>query len=170
MSEIHVHGEVGRLEIGGKSYRCAVGSGGVVDAALKKEGDGATPAGSYLFRRVHYRPDRLDVPETGLPVDAITKSDGWSDDDHDADNYNRLVKLPYDGSHEQLWRQDHLYDIVAEIGYNDDPPIAGKGSAIFMHVAREAYTPTAGCIALSLPDLLEILKQINPETRIVIQK
>jgi len=168
MSEIHVHGKAGRLKIGENSYRCVVGASGVVDATAKKEGDGATPAGSYLFRKVHYRPDRLDTPATGLPVHAMAKDDGWSDDSNDPDNYNRLVKLPYPGSHEELWREDHVYDIVVEIGYNDDPPILGKGSAIFMHLVREAYTPTAGCVALSQPDLLEVLGQTNPGTKIII--
>jgi len=170
MSEIHVYGKEDRLEVGGKPYRCVVGSGGVVDASAKKEGDGATPDGSYVFRKVHYRPDRLDAPKTGLPVRPLTKSDGWSDDGNDPDHYNRFVELPYAGSHEELWREDDLYNIIAEIGYNDDPPVVGKGSAIFMHIASEAYTPTAGCVALAPADLLEVLKQTDPTTSIVIHK
>lgn len=170
LPEIHVYGEEGRLEAGGKSYRCVVGKSGVVSANQKKEGDSATPDGSFLFRKVHYRSDRLDEPETGLRTQAMSQDDGWCDDGNDTENYNRLVKLPYRGSHEELWREDDLYNIVVEIGYNDDPPVAGEGSAIFMHIAREAYTPTAGCVALSQPDLLKVLKQIGPKTKIVIHK
>src|SRR5690349_19185916 len=120
MADIQVHGNAGRLTVGGETYRCAVGSGGVVDADAKKEGDGATPAGSYSLRGVYYRPDRLDAPETGLPLRALTPTDGWSDDPRDPEHYNHLVKLPYAGSHEKMWRDDHLYEIVVEIGYNDD--------------------------------------------------
>jgi len=62
-----------------------------------------------------------------------------------------------------------VYDVVVVLGYNDDPPVPGKGSAIFMHIAREGYTGTAGCIALSLPDLLEVLKAATPETRVCVE-
>lgn len=169
MSMIQVYGHDGRLEFNGKTYRCAVGSGGVVDVDKKVEGDGATPAGSYLLRKVHYRPDRFGKsPITQLPMRAMTPNDGWCDDEEHPEAYNRFVTLPYSGSHEELWRDDHLYDIVAEIGYNDAPAVPGKGSAIFMHVARKTYSPTAGCVALALPDLMEVLRQIEPDTRIEI--
>ena len=168
MLAIQVDGQDGRLELNGKTYRCAVGSGGVVSADAKKEGDGATPAGTYSLRKVHYRPDRLDAPKTELPARALSGDDGWSDDSNDPDNYNRFVKLPYIGSHEELWREDHIYDVIVEIGYNDDPAVPGKGSAIFMHIARPGYTSTAGCVALSQPDLLEVLAQTSLDTKIVI--
>jgi L,D-peptidoglycan transpeptidase YkuD (ErfK/YbiS/YcfS/YnhG family) len=171
VSEIHVYGQAGRLTLGDKAYRCVVGAGGVVDADQKQEGDGATPAGSYALRQVHYRPDRLEAPSTKLPVRALTPDDGWGDDPKDANHYNRFVNLPYTSSHEQLWHaDDHLYDVMGEIGYNDNPPVRGKGSAIFMHVARATYAPTAGCVALALPDLLEVLAQTGPDTRIIIHK
>ena len=138
-----------------EEYRCALGKNGVRED--KQEGNGATPAGRFLLREVLYRADRLSALETALPISTIQPHDGWCDDPNDP-NYNKKVVLPYPASHESLWRTDNLYDIVVPIGYNDAPAVPGKGSAIFIHVARADYAPTAGCIALVLPDLIEILR------------
>ena len=61
-----------------------------------------------------------------------------------------------------LWREDGLYDLVVILGYNDDPPVAGRGSAIFLHVARPDYAPTQGCVALARPDLEAVLALAAP--------
>jgi L,D-peptidoglycan transpeptidase YkuD (ErfK/YbiS/YcfS/YnhG family) len=114
-----------------------------------------------------YRPDRLQAPETGLPVRAIDPFDGWCDDPGDT-RYNQLVRLPCDGGHERLWRDDGLYDLLAVIGYNDEPIEAGLGSAIFLHVARPDYGATEGCVALALADLQAVLRDSGPGDRIVI--
>jgi L,D-peptidoglycan transpeptidase YkuD (ErfK/YbiS/YcfS/YnhG family) len=108
---------------------------------------------------VLYRPDRMACPQTGLPVEALKRDDGWCDAPGDP-NYNRAVKLPYPASAESLWRDDRLYDVVALLGFNDAPVVDGAGSAIFLHVAREDYGPTEGCVALALPDLLRVLKTL----------
>lgn len=155
-------------EIGGAAYRCALGRGGVVEAAAKREGDGATPLGSWPLRCLHYRPDRIFPPPNGLPLREIRADDGWCDDPADA-AYNRLVKLPYAARHERLWRDDHLYDLVGELGYNDSPPRAGAGSAIFLHLARPGYTPTEGCVALARNDLLAAVAQLTPDSRVVVK-
>lgn len=126
-----------------------------------------TPVGAFPLRQVMYRPDRLKLPETGLSVQEIDPSDGWCDDPGDT-RYNQLVVLPCDASHERLWRDDGLYDLLAVIGYNDDPVVAGRGSAIFLHVARPDYGPTEGCVALALPDLKDLLRVCSPADRIVI--
>jgi L,D-peptidoglycan transpeptidase YkuD (ErfK/YbiS/YcfS/YnhG family) len=139
--------------------RCTVGRGGI--AIKQHEGDGVTPAGIWPLRHAFYRADRIAAPDTVLPLQALSRTDGWCDAPSDP-NYNRRVALPYDASHENLWRQDRLYDIVVSIGFNDDPVVAGKGSAIFLHVAREGYTPTEGCVALALPDLLDVLRVATP--------
>lgn len=134
--------------------RCALGRGGVrID---KREGDGATPAGAFPLRRLLFRTDRLDRPVTGLPVDPIRADDGWCDDPKDP-AYNRPVRLPFAASHEKLWRDDALYDLVAVVGHNDDPPVPGMGSAIFLHVAKPDWGPTEGCVALTRDDLLRLL-------------
>ena len=143
------------------SVRAALGKGGLITECNKREGDGKSPAGIYPIRYVFYRPDRVDAPETALPVVALTPNDGWCDDPNSSD-YNRHVTLPFAASHEKLWRDDHVYDLVVVLGHNDAPPVAGMGSAIFMHVAREDYSATEGCVALALTDLLEVLKAARP--------
>lgn len=140
--------------------RCALGKGGVKPAAGKREGDGASPAGAWPARRVYYRPDKGAAPETGLPVIALRPEDGWSDDAREP-TYNRLVPLPCRGCHERLWRGDGVYDLIVELGYNDDPPVAGMGSAIFLHIARPDYPPTEGCVALAEADLRAVLKLLG---------
>jgi L,D-peptidoglycan transpeptidase YkuD (ErfK/YbiS/YcfS/YnhG family) len=104
-----------------------------------------------------------------LPVHAIRASDGWCDDPADR-NYNRLVKLPSRRSAEGLTREDHLYDLVLVLGYNDRPRVKGKGSAIFVHLARPGYTPTDGCIALSRRDILALIAQVRPGSDIVVMR
>ena len=148
-----------RLILGTLKLRCALGATGIT--AAKREGDKATPAGRFALRRVLYRPDRLAAPQTALPVAPIRAGDGWCDAPGDP-QYNKPVTLPYAAGHERLWREDHLYDIVVVLGYNDAPPVAGKGSAIFMHVARPGYAPTEGCVALALPDLKAVLARCGP--------
>lgn len=142
--------------------RCSLGRSGVREN--KWEGDGATPVGWFPLRRVLYRPDRLAAPpETRLPVVALHPDDGWCDDPADA-LYNRPVHLPYPGGHERLWRDDHIYDVIVVLGHNDSPPIPGRGSAIFLHVARPDGKPTEGCVALRLDDLLDVLRLCGPES------
>src|SRR5208282_617474 len=94
---------------GGKRLRCALGRAGI--RADKREGDGASPAGSFLMRRVLYRPGRADRPLTKLHAYALAAADGWCDDPDDA-AYNRPVALPYRARAEPLWREDGLYDLV----------------------------------------------------------
>lgn len=139
---------------GGRTVACALGRAGL--SADKREGDGATPIGRFPLRRVLYRADRVALPALSLPVAAIEPGDGWCDDPASAD-YNRQVRLPITASHEHLWRLDSLYDIVVVLGHNDDPPIAGAGSAIFLHVASADYRPTEGCVAVARADLLALL-------------
>ena len=143
---------------GHAAMRCAIGRGGYANA--KQEGDGATPVGLWPVREAFYRPDRIDRPATGLPARPIAPRDGWCDAPGDP-QYNRPVTLPYAASHEKMWRDDHLYDLVVVLGYNDDPPVPGKGSAIFMHVARPDYGPTEGCVALAMPDLLSVVDRLD---------
>jgi len=146
------------LDWGAGAKRCAIGRGGI--GAKGGEGDGITPIGTFPVRRVLYRPDRVSL-RTKLPASAIAENDGWCDAPDDP-NYNMPVKLPYAASHEHMWREDRLYDVVVVLGYNDDPVIAGKGSAIFLHVAQPDYGPTEGCVALALPDLLAVLEKLSP--------
>ncbi len=149
----------------GLMLRCALGRAGL--ARQKREGDGATPMGRFVMRELFYRPDRLAAPRTVLPVRALDPDDGWCDDPADP-RYNRRVTLPYRASAERLWRADHLYDLVVPLGYNDDPVIAGAGSAIFLHAARPDYRPTEGCVALALDDLLRVLAEAEPTSAVTV--
>lgn len=157
---------LGILTAGGYVLRCAVGRCGIGHKSV--EGDGVTPVGRFPLRRVFYRADRLrEPPRTALPVAPIQAMDTWCDDAA-SPAYNRFVTLPHPWRHERLWRDDGLYDVVVVIGFNDDPVVAGRGSAIFLHVARPDYEPTDGCVALALPDLLTVLAACgdNPMIRI----
>jgi L,D-peptidoglycan transpeptidase YkuD (ErfK/YbiS/YcfS/YnhG family) len=156
----------GELTWNGWRLACALGRSGVT--AGKREGDGATPAGRFPLRHLFYRPDRLAAPRSGLPVKPLGENDGWCDDPADT-NYNRLVELPYPASCEALWRDDEIYDLIVPLGYNDDPPVAHLGSAIFLHVARPGLAPTEGCVALPGAELLDLLVACDPSTRLVVE-
>jgi L,D-peptidoglycan transpeptidase YkuD (ErfK/YbiS/YcfS/YnhG family) len=151
---------------GGRRFRCALGPAG--PRRDKREGDGATPVGRFPLRRVLYRADRVAMPVTGLPAQALTPQDGWCDDPADP-AYNRPVRLPHGGRHEKLWRDDGVYDVIVVIGHNDDPPVPGQGSAVFLHVARTGYPPTEGCVALALGDLLAVLAEAAPGDALVVE-
>lgn len=144
----------GRLVLGGEVFRAALGRGGV--RAEKEEGDGATPTGRLLVRRVLYRADRGPPPVCAVPIEPLAPDDGWCDDLRHKD-YNRMVRLPHDARCEALWRTDGVYDLIGVLGWNDAPVVRGRGSAIFLHVARPDYAPTDGCVALALADLRRVL-------------
>jgi L,D-peptidoglycan transpeptidase YkuD (ErfK/YbiS/YcfS/YnhG family) len=105
---------------------------------------------------VLYRADRVPPPACAVPIEPLAPDDGWCDDAADA-AYNRRVRLPYAGSHEELWRTDALYDLIGVLGWNDTPAERGRGSAIFLHIARPDFAPTQGCIALAPADLASVL-------------
>jgi L,D-peptidoglycan transpeptidase YkuD (ErfK/YbiS/YcfS/YnhG family) len=154
------------MDWGAGPRRCAVGPAGI--GHKKGEGDGMTPVGVFPLRRVFWRADRTEKPRTFLPERALQPNDGWCDFPGDP-NYNKLVKHPYPVSAEHLWLDSHVYDIIVIVGFNDDPVVPGKGSAIFLHLAREAYPPTAGCVALTDHDLRAALAQFRPQDRLHIK-
>lgn len=161
-------GSDGTFDLGDRVVRCALGPAGVIAADAKREGDGATPVGVWPMLRVVYRPDRGPAPATGLPVAPVDPQDGWCDDPVDP-NYNRPVTLPYPASCESMWREDELYDVVVILAHNDDPPVPGLGSAIFLHCAKPDYPPTQGCVALAKADLLALLEKARPGDAIEIR-
>jgi len=148
------------LQVGERSIACSIGRSGAIRAADKKEGDGATPLGSWRFRGALLRPDRVAAPAgLRLPWRWLRPDDGWSDDPADP-AYNRPVRHPHGFSAERLWRDDGLYDVIVLLGHNDAPPIPGAGSAIFLHCWREA-APTEGCVAVPYETLLGLLPQLT---------
>lgn len=158
----------GEFSGGDVSCQCALGRGGVIDAAQKREGDGASPLGTWRLKRVLYRPDRVARPETALPVIPLAEHDGWCDaPDHPL--YNRPVTLPFAASHEKLWRDDHVYDLIVELSQNDDPVTPHLGSAVFMHLSRDDFRPTEGCVAIPLDQMLAVLRVASLESTIEIK-
>lgn len=157
----------GQLLAGPVAIACALGRSGI--ATVKREGDGASPRGRHRLRGAVYRADHLKVrPATALPIRATAPRDGWCDAPADR-RYNRPLTLPCPGvSAEAMWREDGLYDLVVDLDYNRGPIRPGRGSAIFMHVARPGYRPTEGCVALARADLLRLLRRLGPRTRIQI--
>lgn len=151
----------GRMDLPAGETLVCLGRGGVKPAVDKREGDGASPAGTWPIRRVFYRPDKGPAPQTALPTQPIAEHDGWCDAPGDP-AYNRAVPLPYPASAERLWRGDDLYDLVVILGHNDDPVVPGLGSAIFLHLQRDDHGPTEGCVAVTRPAMLEFLATAKP--------
>jgi L,D-peptidoglycan transpeptidase YkuD (ErfK/YbiS/YcfS/YnhG family) len=163
---VRSEGAIHVADWGAGPRRCAVGRSGIGEKL--REGDGLTPVGRWPLRRVLYRKDRLEAPATRLPLAEIGKDDAWCDVPGDP-NYNRLVRLPYASVDERLWREDSLYDLIVVVGFNDDPVVPGKGSAIFLHLARPDYRPTQGCVAFAREDLFEAVAQLAPANRLIVQ-
>ena len=154
----------GRLMAAGQVIRCALGPGGI--SAFKREGDGRTPKGRFALCGGFYRQERI-----GRPVHWLVPTRrhwGWCDAP-DAPTYNRRVTLPARASHELLWREDSVYDIVVVLDYNLAPRRRGRGSAIFFHIARENFSPTAGCIAIRLNDMRRLLPRLTKNSVMVIK-
>ena len=155
----------GLLQAGPLALPVALGRAGI--KANKREGDGATPRGNFRLKRLWWRADRHPRPATLLPVRPIKPDDGWCEDPSDR-HYNRLVKLPPRSPADRLARKDALYDFIIEIDHNTRPRVAGRGSAVFIHVARPGFAPTAGCVALTTPSLRRLLARVGPRTRIMV--
>ncbi len=155
----------GWLQAGPLMLPVALGRGGI--KANKREGDGSTPRGSFRLKRLWWRADRHPRPATMLPVQRISADDGWCEDPADR-RYNRPVKLSPQSKADRLKRADQLYDFIVEIDHNTRPRIAGRGSAVFIHVTRPGFAPTAGCVALRLDTLRRLLKQVGPRTRLMV--
>ncbi|HEX2216693.1 MAG TPA: L,D-transpeptidase family protein [Xanthobacteraceae bacterium] len=156
----------GWLTAAGHRLPVALGRGGI--RADKREGDGATPRGVFRIRRLWWRADRGSRPRTLVPLRRIKDTDAWCEDPADR-RYNRPTSAARDHGGDRLWREDHLYDLIIELDHNTRPRIAGRGSAVFVHVARPGFAPTAGCVALRASDLRRLVERLGPKTRIAIQ-
>jgi L,D-peptidoglycan transpeptidase YkuD (ErfK/YbiS/YcfS/YnhG family) len=150
----------------GGETRAAVGATGV--SPTKKEGDKTTPAGTFPLPFGMYRPDRIELPDTSLPMTPLREAHAWVDDPTDL-KYNQLVELPYPAHTEEMWRADGIYDLLVVIGYNMNPTRPGTGSAIFLHIARPHFTPTEGCIAIERSALLNLIPLLGPASTLTIR-
>lgn len=155
----------GVLRAQSQTIPVALGRSGI--KANKREGDGATPRGRFGLVRLWWRADRMPKPPTRLPVRRIRQDDAWCEDPADR-RYNHAVKLSPASTADRLWRDDRLYDLVVELDHNTRPRMKNRGSAVFIHVARPGFRPTAGCVALKADALARLLARIGPETEIQI--
>ena len=146
-------------------FRCSLGKAGIEEK--KKEGDNITPKGIFKIMRIYYRADRIKIIATSIKKIKIKKDMGWCDDPI-SNFYNKQIKLPSRYSHEKLYRNDNLYDLVLVLNYNTNPIIKNKGSAIFIHIAKKNYKKTAGCIALKKAHLIHLVKEIKKNTKVFI--
>ena len=145
--------------------KCAIGKRGIT--SRKVEGDKKTPKGTFEFKSIFYRKDRILKIKSPLKKYIIKKNMGWCDDPSST-NYNRLVKLPFILSAEKLWLKENIYDVIVVIDYNLKPVVKNKGSAIFLHIAKRNYTATEGCVAVTKKNMIFLLEKINNKTKIVI--
>jgi L,D-peptidoglycan transpeptidase YkuD (ErfK/YbiS/YcfS/YnhG family) len=155
----------GWLVAGGRAIPVALGRGGI--KANKREGDGATPRGTFRPVRLWFRSDRHPRPPTLLPLRAIAPADAW-DENPGSRRYNRPITLRQNARGDRLTRDDRLYDFIVEIDHNTRPRISGRGSAVFLHLARPQFAPTAGCVAMTQSAMLQLLARLGPATRIII--
>ena len=156
----------GYLKYKNFKLRCALGKNGIKKKI--KEGDNITPKGIFKITKIYYRQDKIKKIKTSIKKIKITKNMIWCDDSRSV-FYNKLIRLPFKGSYEKLYRTDSIYDLLIVLNYNTNPIIKNKGSAIFIHIARKNFNDTAGCIALTKKDLLILLANIKKNTRIKIQ-
>jgi L,D-peptidoglycan transpeptidase YkuD (ErfK/YbiS/YcfS/YnhG family) len=146
-------------------YRCAIGKAGI--KKKQKEGDNITPKGTFKITRVYYRSDKIKNISTSIKKIKINKNMGWCNDSK-SPFYNREIKLPSKFSFEKLYRNDNLYDLLAVLNYNTNPVEKNKGSAIFIHIAKKRFKPTAGCIALQKKDLMNLMRVVKKNSKIKI--
>jgi L,D-peptidoglycan transpeptidase YkuD (ErfK/YbiS/YcfS/YnhG family) len=156
----------GLLRAGPLIFPVALGRGGI--RANKREGDGATPRGTYRLKRLWWRADRNPRPLTPLPLRQITAEDAWCEDPADR-RYNQAIRVPPRAPGDRLRREDHLYDFIIEIDHNTRPRIARLGSAVFIHLARADLSPSAGCVTMSKAWMLALLRQIGRDTSVDIR-
>src|SRR5262249_43920680 len=155
----------GWLTAPGLTIPVALGRGGIL--ANKREGDGGTPRGIFHPRQLWWRADRFPRPRTHLAARTITAFDAWCEDPNDR-HYNQPVRVTPNHKGDRLKRADHLYDFIVEIDHNTQPRVAGRGSAVFLHLARENFGPTAGCVSMTQSAMLQLLRRLGPRTRIII--
>jgi len=155
----------GYLKYKNLKFRCALGEAGVKKKTM--EGDNITPKGIFKIIKIYYRPDKIKKIKTLIKKIKIKKNMGWCDDPNSR-FYNKLISLPTKYTHEKLYRNDSLYDLIVVLSYNTNPIIKNKGSAIFMHIAKNSYKKTRGCIALKKEHLIKIISKIKKNTKIKI--
>ena len=157
--------KTGYLKYKNFKFRCSLGKAGI--KKKKREGDNITPKGIFKIIKIYYRADRIKKIKIPIQTIKIRKNIGWCDDSK-SKHYNKQINLPTNYTHEKLYRDDNLYDLIAVLNYNSNPVIKNKGSAIFLHIAKDSYKKTKGCIALKRGDLIQLVSKIKKNTKIKI--
>ena len=157
--------KTGYLKYKNFKFRCSLGKAGI--KKKEREGDNITPKGIFKIIKIYYRADRIKKIKIPIQTIKIRKNIGWCDDSK-SKHYNKQINLPTNYTHEKLYRDDNLYDLIAVLNYNSNPVIKNKGSAIFIHIARRSYKKTKGCIALKKKDLIQLISQIKKNTKVKI--
>jgi L,D-peptidoglycan transpeptidase YkuD (ErfK/YbiS/YcfS/YnhG family) len=155
----------GYLKYKNLKFRCALGKAGI--GKKKIEGDSITPRGKFNIVKIYYRSDRVKKIFSKYRLIKISKNMGWCDDPN-SKSYNQLINLPTKYTHEKLYRKDNVYDLLIVLNYNMRPIFKNKGSAIFIHIARQNYKKTSGCVAIKKPHLIKLIKTIKKNTKVVI--
>jgi L,D-peptidoglycan transpeptidase YkuD (ErfK/YbiS/YcfS/YnhG family) len=146
-------------------FRCALGKAGI--GKKKIEGDSITPRGKFNIVKIYYRSDRVKKISSKYRLIKISKNMGWCDDPN-SKKYNQLINLPTKYTHEKLYRKENVYDLLIVLNYNMSPIIKNKGSAIFIHISRQNYKKTSGCVAIKKPHLIKLIKTIKKNTKVII--
>jgi L,D-peptidoglycan transpeptidase YkuD (ErfK/YbiS/YcfS/YnhG family) len=155
----------GYLKYKNLKFRCALGKAGI--GKKKIEGDSITPRGKFNIVKIYYRSDRVKKISSKYRLIKISKNMGWCDDPN-SKKYNQLINLPTKYTHEKLYRKDNVYDLLVVLNYNMKPIIKNKGSAIFIHISRQNYKKTSGCVAIKKAHLMKLIKTIKKNTKVVI--
>ena len=155
----------GYLKYKNLKFRCALGKAGI--GKKKIEGDSITPRGKFNIVKIYYRSDRVKKISSKYRLIKISKNMGWCDDPN-SKSYNQLINLPTKYTHEKLYRRDNVYDLLIVLNYNMRPIFKNKGSAIFIHIARQNYKKTSGCVAIKKAHLIKLIKTIKKNTKVVI--
>ena len=158
--------ECGKRVLG--PWRAHVGRSGL--SAHHLEGDGTTPLGRFAIGPVLYglEPD----PGVTLGYHRIVCGDWW-DEDPGSRTYNTFrhticgAKPAFGADSEALWKPVVAYGAFAVVQYNVAPVVPGRGSAIFLHV--DTGRATNGCVSLWRPNLLRLLRLLQPEATIAIR-
>ena len=161
---MHIYINKNYLTYNKLKVRCAIGKKGI--GYKRKEGDLITPKGRFKIKYILYRKDRVKF-STKIKKKVIKKNMGWCDDPN-SKQYNKLVKLPFFYRHEKLFKKESIYDIVLVLNYNMNPIKKNKGSAIFIHVAKNNFRKTEGCVAIKKQNLIKIVKKLNLNSEVKI--
>ena len=161
---MHIYVKKNYLFFNDYKVKCAVGKRGI--GIKKAEGDLITPKGEYKIKSILYRKDREKKLNSKIK-NVILKNMGWCDDPKST-KYNQLINFPFKYSAEKLYRKDNIYDIIVVIEYNMKPIKKNKGSAIFLHITKQNFKRTEGCVAIKKKDLKKIILKLNKKSKLII--